>query len=274
MSNFNKQYNTSGQGYIPDSFSGEGGAVKKIANHTLRPVTIKQLLQVAQTQSDGDFKIDDRDLGQITFIATVRGINRQSTQHTYTVEDGTGTIETKKFPSDDDENAEADPILENSMVRIVGVLKQYNQRFSVNLHTIRPVDDSNELIHHLAEVMYVHCALTRPKINAMNAGSSSTMGVAHINYNSNFSSHSMAAAGSAPAASRPLTSKDIPEQIAQMIQGHPGKASGMGVPRREIQARFAPVLGSAETVNAMINSMIGEGLLYTTDDDDHVCTAF
>ncbi|KAG0267604.1 replication factor A protein 2 [Mortierella polycephala] len=257
MSNFNKQYNTSGQGYIPDSFSSEGGAVKKIANHTLRPVTIKQLLQVAQTQSDGDFKIDDRDLGQITFIATVRGINRQSTQHTYTVEDGTGTIEAKKFPTDDDENAEANPVL-----------------FSVNLHTIRPVEDSNELIHHLAEVMYVHCALTRPKINAMNADSNSAMGGAHMNYNSNFSSHSMAAAGSAPAASRSLTSKDIPEQIAQMIQGHPGKASGMGVPRREIQARFASVLGNAESVNAMINSMIAEGLLYTTDDDDHVCTAF
>ncbi|KAF8940247.1 replication factor A protein 2 [Dissophora ornata] len=222
-------------------------------------MTIKQLHAVTQTQADGDFKIDGQDLGQITFIATVRSINRQSTQHTYTVEDGTGNIDAKRFPSEDEDTAELNTIVEGTCVRIVGLLKQFNQRFSVNIHTIRPIQDMNELTYHNLEVIYVHVSLTRPKTDGTglsNAGMAS---------HTNFSGQNTAGAGG-------MGTSTIQQQIAEVIHNHPARSTG--VHRREVIARFAPVVGGADAANEVIDNMIADGFLYPADDEDHLMISY
>ncbi|KAG0215935.1 replication factor A protein 2 [Mortierella sp. GBA30] len=270
MSTYNRGFNSSqGQGFVQDSFGSDGGAPKKNTNHTLRPVTIKQLHAVAQTQADGDFKIDGHDLGQITFIAVVRTINRQSTQHTYQVEDGTGTIDAKSFPSVDDDSADTNMIVEGAYVRIVGLLKSFNNRFTVNIHAIRPIEDFNELTYHLLETTFVHVSFTRSKTGGIGSGMSSSSA-----YNNNLSAHSMANA-SAPGAGGATASGDIiQQQIAEMCHNHPLQLAGTGVPRHEIQSRFASVLGGADGVNNVIETMIVDGFLYTAEDEDHFLTTF
>ncbi|KAG0002549.1 replication factor A protein 2 [Entomortierella chlamydospora] len=252
-----------GQGYVQESFSSDVGATKRIANHTLRPVTIKQLLSVTQTQADNDFRIDGHDLGQVTFIATVRNINQQSTQHTYTVEDGTGTIDAKRFPTEDEDSAELNTIVVGTTVRIVGILKSYNQKFSINIHAIRPIHDMNELTHHLLEVIYVHVSSTRSK----GAGGMSMSSAPH----NNFASHSMANVGNVGAGSG-VVGEDIPEQISEMIRNH--SDAERGVPRHEIIARFGQLTGGPEAANELINAMVSEGALYTGEDEDHILVAY
>ncbi|KAF9357799.1 replication factor A protein 2 [Mortierella sp. AD094] len=255
MSNYKPYSNAGqGQGYVQDSFSSDVGATKKIANHTLRPVTIKQLLTVTQTQADNDFRIDGHDLGQITFIATVRNINQQSTQHTYTVEDGTGTIDAKRFPTEDEDSAELNTVVVGTIVRIVGVLKSYNQKFSINIHAIRPIHDMNELTFHHLEVIYVHVSFTRSKgVGSMNMSSTS---------HNNFTSHSVAGSGAVGG--------DIQGQIIEMIRNHPNKERG--VLRHEIIARFGQFIGGPDAASNLISVMISEGDLYTGEDDDHIMT--
>ncbi|KAF9110685.1 replication factor A protein 2 [Mortierella sp. AM989] len=258
MSNY-KPYSNAGQGggFVQDSFSSDAGAIKKIANHTLRPVTIKQLLNVTQTQADGDFRIDGHDVGQVTFIATVRTISKQSTQHTYTVEDGTGTIDAKRFPTEDEDPIDLSSIAIGSTVRIVGLLKQFNQKFSVNIHAIRPILDMNELTYHNLEVIYVHVSLTRSKGN---------MGISSTSHN-NIGNHGMANAGSGSVVG------EIPEQIVEMVHNHPD-AGSTGTPRREIIARFAQLTGGPEAANTLIDEMVNEGVLYTAEDYDHLLTSY
>ncbi|KAF9984911.1 replication factor A protein 2 [Modicella reniformis] len=258
MSSYNR---SQGQGYVTDNFSSDAGAAKKIVNHTLRPVTIKQLLSVTQTHSDGDFKIDGRDLAQVTFIAVVRSNNRQSTQHTYVVEDGTGSIEARRFPSDDDDSADSNIIVDGTYVRVVGSLRQFNGKFTINVHAIRPIHDMNELTYHILEVMYVHVTLTREKDDGAAMGGMSS--ASHSNYRD----HNMTGAGSVGSGA----DGTLQQQVVDMIQSHPASKT-TGVHRRDIGSRFAPVIGGHESVNALLRDMLDNGFLYTGDDDDHFLT--
>ena len=46
-------------------------------------------------------------------------------------------------------------------VKVIGHLKQFNKLRNVVAFKIRPVEDYNEVTHHLAEVMYCHLASTK-----------------------------------------------------------------------------------------------------------------
>lgn len=47
---------------------------------------------------------------QVTLIGCIRNVNKQSTHHTFQIEDGTGTIDAKRFPSDDEDPAESSAV--------------------------------------------------------------------------------------------------------------------------------------------------------------------
>ncbi|KAF9435316.1 replication factor A protein 2 [Entomortierella beljakovae] len=255
MSNYKYSNAGQGQGYVPDSFSSDAGATKKISNHTLRPVTIKQLLAVIETQTD-DFRIDGKDLGQVTLIGVVRNINRQSTHHAFTLEDGTGTIETKRFPMDDEDPTDSNLIEIGTYVRIIGIPKLYNQHLTVNVHSIRPVNDFNEVTYHNLEVIHIHVSLTRSK-NGMGMASS------HNNFGGGIPH-------SGSMSTRPGASgEDFSQQILDMVKAHPS-SSTIGVPRGAIVAFIAPRCGGQETAHNLIEQLIFEGTMYPGQDEDHL----
>ena len=61
------------------------------------PVTVKQLLEATQAHPDAKFKIDDVEVGLITFVGVVRNVSVQSTNATYRIEDGSGIIDVKHW---------------------------------------------------------------------------------------------------------------------------------------------------------------------------------
>ncbi|MCJ1313363.1 replication factor A protein 2 [Agyrium rufum] len=166
---------------------------------TLRPVTIRQLLGAIHPHPDAEvFTLDDSDITQVTFCAQIRNISKQTTNMTYKMDDGTGTIEVKKWSdsgtdgdddmggdNDDDEDEEmaddeyADPNHNNNgggarkkrpkkprlktggWARVCGVLKQYNNRRHVGSHILKPITDFNEVQYHFLEATYVHLYVTR-----------------------------------------------------------------------------------------------------------------
>ncbi|KAF9585521.1 replication factor A protein 2 [Lunasporangiospora selenospora] len=224
---YRAQTGATGQGYVEDSFSSDPATALKV-----------------------------------TFIGVVRNSNKQSTQHMFTIDDGTGSIDARRFLSEEDSPSEENTIIEGKYVRVVGLLKEFNQRFSVNIHTIRPVTDMNELTYHNLEVIFVHVSATRQKSSGGMSGVMSTSAYAgqnQPNYNT----------------ARPSSSSrnmDVGAQIVDMIQNHPDAKTG--VHRMEITKRFAAVAGSPDAVNAMLESMISEGDLYTGEDYDHFLSSY
>ncbi|RDA96225.1 hypothetical protein CP533_1727, partial [Ophiocordyceps camponoti-saundersi (nom. inval.)] len=250
-----------GGGSQQGSQSGAGG--KAYQDESLRPVTIKQVLEADEAFSGGaDFKIDGSVVTQITFVGQVRSINPQSTNITFKIDDGTGQIEVKKW-IDADRQEDADPGFEpDSHVRVWGRLKSFNSKRHVGAHVIRPVTDFNEVNYHLLEATYVHLFYTRGPLDGGGGGGGGA-GAAN--------NDSMFVDGGAGGG------HDVGAQM-------PSKLSGCSAPAKKMYNFMSDTPGGNEGINIHIitsstgmtvrdvlngaDELLGQGLIYTTVDDE------
>ena len=178
-------------GFFTGSQGGGGGGAggsqgtpsKAFAKSSLRPVTIKQILDAHQPHQDSTiFMCDNTELSQVTFVGQVRNIVVQATNVTLTVDDGTGIMEVKQWldiakdGSGDDGSgggAGASPagnIQETMYVRILGNTREQNGRRHVGTHNIRPVTDYNEVLFHLLEATAIHLYFTKGPLEQLGGG--------------------------------------------------------------------------------------------------------
>ncbi|KAJ9647765.1 Replication factor A protein 2 [Coniosporium tulheliwenetii] len=167
MTSYGAQGGAGGGGFIPGgSQNSPSGATREYGNETLRPVTIKQVLD-AEQKPDSEFSLDGSRITQITLIGQVRNISTQTTNVTYKLDDGTGTLEVKQWiDSDaptglDGADSSKPKIVDNAYVRVWGKIKDFNNRRHVGAHVIRPIADYNEISYHLLEATVVHLYFTR-----------------------------------------------------------------------------------------------------------------
>ncbi|KAH7130630.1 replication protein-like protein A 32 kDa subunit [Dendryphion nanum] len=152
-----------GGGFIP----GEGGGSqtspsgpRDYSRDNLRPVTIKQIIDAQPTGQE--FKVDNANLSQITFVGQIRNIAKQTTNITYKIDDGTGAVEVKQWvDAEAPEQTYESKLIENAYCRVWGKLKSFNDRKHVSAIIIRPVEDFNEVSYHLLEATVTHLQLTR-----------------------------------------------------------------------------------------------------------------
>jgi len=105
---------------------------------------------------------------QLTFVGQIRNISTQTTNITYKLDDGTGTVEVKQWIDADAASEMSDPtahskpkLVVNEWARVWGRLKAFNDRRHVGAHVIRPVEDKMDISYHLLEATYVHLYFTR-----------------------------------------------------------------------------------------------------------------
>ncbi|KAB5523972.1 hypothetical protein GE09DRAFT_485500 [Coniochaeta sp. 2T2.1] len=141
---------------------GGGGGSKSYGDESLRPVTIKQLADWTEPFPGADITIDGAPLTQLTLVGQIRKINPQATNITYTLDDGTATIDVKKWvDAERADDAEGTQFVEDQHVRVWGRLKSFNGKKHVGAHFIRAVEDFNEVNYHLVEAAYVHLYITK-----------------------------------------------------------------------------------------------------------------
>ncbi|KAK8127476.1 replication factor A2 [Apiospora sp. TS-2023a] len=140
----------------------QSGAGKGYGDDTLRPVTIKQVIEAEQAYPDAPFRIDGLEVTQVTFVGMVRAISPQTTNVTFRLDDGTGIIEVKQWlDADKQDDAGKEPFALDSYVRVWGRLKSFNNKRHVGAHVIKPVTDYNEVQYHLLEATYCHLFFTK-----------------------------------------------------------------------------------------------------------------
>ncbi|KAK5689052.1 Replication factor A protein 2 [Elasticomyces elasticus] len=178
MNDYSNNYSTTsygaqggaqGGGFMPGSQTGDSpNAKRSYGKDTLRPVTIKQLLDAHHPHPDAEyFMIDGSEATQVTFVGQVRNISTQTTNVTYKLDDGTGIIEVKVWIDADAFNDEADPSnqkpkpVEQGYARVWGRLKAFNNKRHVGANIIRPIQDFNEIQYHLLEATAVHLHFSR-----------------------------------------------------------------------------------------------------------------
>lgn len=160
-------------------------------NKTLRPVTIKQILDASSPYPEAPYQIDSADVANVLFVGQVRNISAQSTNVTYKIDDGTGEIEVKKWvdsamadtmDTDEGNKGPADGKNEvklNGHARVFGAIKSFGNKRYIGAHSVRPMVDINELNCHLLEATMVHLFFTRGPpggANGASAGGDAVMG--------------------------------------------------------------------------------------------------
>ncbi|CRL22529.1 Replication protein A, subunit RPA32 [Penicillium camemberti] len=162
-----------GGGFMPgETNSPAGGKTGDRDNKTLRPVTVKQVLDASQPFPEAPFQIDGADVANVLIMGQVRNISSQSTNVTYIIDDGTGGVEVKKWIDSatadnmdtDDGKAPGDGKTEvqlNGFARVFGSIKSFANKRYIGAHSVRPLSNINELHTHLLEATAVHLFFTR-----------------------------------------------------------------------------------------------------------------
>ena len=233
---------------------------------TLRPVTIKQVLDATQPHPDADFSIDDVEITQISFVGQIRNISTQTTNITYKLDDGTGTIEVKQWIDADATSMDTDgtttskpKLLENEWARVWGRLKAFNNKRHVGAHVIRPIVDKMEIQYHLLESTYVHLYFVKGDLASIKQESSTTNGMqAQAGYGG------AGGAGDVSAGGKPMPNMTAnAKRVLQALKTAPQNNEGLHV------QNLASIAGmNVADVHKAGDELLSYSMIFTTVDDE------
>ena len=101
---------------------------------------------------------------QVSIIGEIMEVNESNTTVVYKIDDRTGPwVKVQKWLEEQDpsDQQERSSCREGMYVKVIGTLKSFNKQRSITGFYVKPIEDFNELSHHMAEVMYIHLAITK-----------------------------------------------------------------------------------------------------------------
>ncbi|KAI0726629.1 replication protein A subunit RPA32 [Fomitopsis betulina] len=267
--NENPYYGSTGGGYMAGgspfgSANGSpGGQLRRAASqHSLRPVTIRQLLNATQANSDTEWMIDDNEIGQITVVAQVVSINSQTTNCVYWLDDGSGRVEARHWvdAGADDDAERWGGIIENVYVRAVGSLKSFGNKRYINATHLHRIRDHNEVNFHFLEAFTIELIFQKgPPLRPSEAGSRGAI----ANDSANASAYdppSSSATRMEPYAHLP----SIQRRIVEFMMNQPQQSEGI-----HVAAIARHIGGDGHAISAALDHLMDEGHVFTTMDDSH-----
>ncbi|CAL9219361.1 unnamed protein product [Arabidopsis halleri] len=153
-----------GGGFMPSQATTQAhdssSSLKNRDVRTLLPLTLKQLSS-ASTTGESNFSIDGVDINTVAIVGRISRMENRITQVDFVVDDGTGWVDCVRWCHERQETEEMEAVKLGMYVRLHGHLKIFQGKRSVNVFSIRPITDFNEIVHHFTECMYVHMYNTK-----------------------------------------------------------------------------------------------------------------
>lgn len=263
---YGAQGGMSGGGFMPGSQSDSPTAKRTYGKDTLRPVTIKQLLDAHHPHPDAEyFMIDGAEATQITFVGQIRNISQQTTNVTYKLDDGTGIIEVKvwvdaeAFGNPDDPSNQKPKPVEQGYARVWGRMKVFGNKRHVGANIIRPIQDYNEIQYHLLEATVVHLHFSRGPVETLQQAKSGANGGQQNGYAQQNGGQGEMFPGE---RQMPATASSAARRVYQCIKTTPQTNEGLHM--QDIAARISMEVGEVDKAGTELQ---GLGLIYTTVDD-------
>lgn len=247
---------------MPGSQTDSPSSKRGYGKDTLRPVTIKQLLDAHHPHPDAEyFNIDNSETTQVTFVGQVRNISTQTTNVTYKLDDGTGSIEAKLWLDsdavnnpDDPANKKAKPV-QDGYARVWGRLKAFNNKRHVGANFIRPIQDHNEVHYHLLEATAVHLHFSKGPLESLQSKGGADGGFQENGYGAG-------GGGNGAMSKIPAHASATARRVYQCITETPQTNEGLHA--QDIAGRLGLELNQVVQGAQEMESL---GLLYTTLDD-------
>ncbi|KAL2200574.1 hypothetical protein P885DRAFT_57445 [Corynascus similis CBS 632.67] len=245
------------------SQGGGGSGKKNFENDTLRPVTIKQIIDWKEAFPNAEPAIDGLPTSQVTLIGQVRSAAQQAVNITFRIDDGTGQIDVKKW-FDADKPDSMPHFDTNTYVRVYGLLQSFNGKRHILAHSIRAIVDFNEVNCHLLEATYVHLALTRGAGVASGDAGQQQQGDDSMFVDGGYGAGGGGAGGGTSGsvqARLALCSKNA-RTIFSCLANAPG-TDGMHLTGVASATGLSP-----KDVMAGAEELVAQGVIYTTQDDE------
>ncbi|KAF5330919.1 hypothetical protein D9619_005432 [Psilocybe cf. subviscida] len=286
MSQFNDNYYGGGGGYLqggsPFSQTGSPGGMRvrlfkptlkkgdsnaaqrtEISN-SLRPFTIAQINHATQAHTDAEWRVDDVEIGQVSIVAQVVSIQKQTTNCVYILDDGSGQVEARHWvdSSSDEDGSKWSDIEENRYVRVTGGLKSFGKKRYINASHIRNVTDPHEIYFHVLEAIAVTLTIERGPPSNPNAANARTKVESGAGISA-YSAQSNAPAHNDQFAHLPA----LQRKIVHFIMSQPLQDEGIHV------AAIAKAIGAsgedARKISDALDRLMDDGHVFTTIDDSH-----
>ncbi|KAI8998243.1 hypothetical protein BC832DRAFT_239086 [Gaertneriomyces semiglobifer] len=250
-------------------------------NQSLRPVTVKQILDAEQAFNDQPFQLDGQELSTITLIGRVMSVQTQSTHVSYVIHDGTQQIDVKKFIDQDDdsfgdENTNSDIFSDGAYVRVIGHIRSFNNKKSIVAFKMRAVESADEISYHNLEAIFVHLYLTKGPLQQQQPPQQQPLGMqaggqnAYNNYaiNAGYDASPYAQSGfndskqNDPYAHLPPLHRSIFQYVKQLQ--HTIEGASLDDITQRLRGQAGP-----KDIKEAIDQMSNDGMLYSTVSPVH-----
>ncbi|KAG5225769.1 replication family protein [Salix suchowensis] len=250
-----------GGGFMPTQSahppSDSSSISKNRETRCLFPLTVKQINNLA-SNDESNFIIDGAEVNNVTIVGRVSHKEDKASEHTFLVDDGTGQIECTKWVQESLDTEQMGEILVGMYVRVHGHLRGLQGRRFLNVFSIRPVTDFNEIPSHFIECIYVHFYNTRLRgVTAQPPVANST------------STPLKGYQAAPPYQSSVYSSADGLNNVSQMILNflqQPAYLSTEGA-HYDVIARQLNI--PTNKLKEELQILVDNGLIYTTINDDY-----
>ena len=200
-------------------------------------------------------------------MGQIRNISTQTTNITYKLDDGTGTIEVKQWIDADattsmdvDGTTNSKPkLVENEWARVWGRLKAFNNKRHVGAHVIRPIVDKMEIQYHLLEATYVHLYFSKGDLATIKQEGSGT-----ANGEQEQAGYGGAGAGATNINNAPLQNVSMnARRVYQTLRSSPQNNEGL-----HIQYLASTMGMNLADIRKAGDELLSHSMIFTTVDDD------
>lgn len=229
---------------------------KNFADDALRPLTVKQIVDIKDAYPGAEPVVDGQPVTQLTLVGQVRSVNARDTNVLYHVDDGTGLIGVKRWI--DPAKAETMPrFAPDTYVRVFGHIQTFEGKRNVTANFMRAIEDFNEVNYHLLEATYVHLNLTKGTAAAGGDQGGDSMDT---------SGDGLFVDNRGAGGDAALQQKLGPcSRNARAVYMYLSKHDSEGAHLHQVAAGTKLPAGD---IVAATDELLGHGLVYTTNDDE------
>lgn len=152
----------SGGGFMPSQFSqlldSTPSPAKNRDSQGLIPVTVKQISEASHSASEkSSFVINGVEVTNVTLVGMVFDKDdKKFTEVSFTLDDGTGRIECRRWVNEAFETNEMEIIQDGMYVRLNGHLKSFQGKKQLVVFSVRPLTNFDEVTFHYIECVHFY----------------------------------------------------------------------------------------------------------------------
>ncbi|KAL9399514.1 hypothetical protein Peur_008475 [Populus x canadensis] len=246
------------QSALPSSSDSSSFSISKNREaRCLFPLTVKQINNLT-SNDESNLIIDGAEVNNVTIVGRVSHKEDKASEYSFLIDDGTGQIECTQWVQESLDTEQMGEILVDMYVRVHGHLRGLQGRRFLNVFSIRPVTDFNEVPNHFIECIYVHFYNTRIRgVTAQPPVANST--------NTSLKGYQAAP----PYQSSAYSSADGLNNASQMILNFLQQPSYLTTEGAHYDAIAGQLKIPTDKLKEVLQVLVDNGLVYTTINDDY-----